>query len=28
MIAPIEDVVVQAFTSRFGGRPRVFAAPG
>ncbi len=28
MIAPIEDVVVQAFISRFGGRPRVFAAPG
>jgi galactokinase len=28
MIAPIEDVVVQAFTSRFGGRPRLFAAPG
>lgn len=28
MIAPIGDVVVRAFTSRFGGRPRVFAAPG
>jgi len=28
MIAKIEDVAVQAFTSRFGGRPRVFAAPG
>ena len=28
MIAQTEDVVVQAFTSRFGGRPRVFAAPG
>lgn len=28
MIAQIEDAVVQAFTSRFGGRPRVFAAPG
>lgn len=28
MIAKIEDVVVQTFTSRFGGRPRVFAAPG
>ena len=28
MIAQVEDVVVHAFTSRFGGRPRVFAAPG
>lgn len=28
MIAQIEDVVVQAFTSRFGRRARVFAAPG
>ena len=28
MIAQIQDVVVQAFTSRFGRRARVFAAPG
>lgn len=28
MIAQIEDAVVRAFTSRFGGRPRVFGAPG
>jgi len=28
MIAQTGDIIVQAFASRFGGRPRLFAAPG